>query len=55
MARLQSKFKNVNAKVNQMWTTEGKRTDKTDRQTSSIHKPELLCNPVKNSFHSINY
>ena len=31
MAGLQSKFQNLNAKVNQMWTT--------DAPTSSIHKP----------------
>ena len=50
MAGLQSKFQNLNAKVNQMLTdgrTDG-RTDKhTDRRTSSIYKPELLCNPAK--------
>ena len=40
----QSKFQNLNANVNQLWTT-----DKwTDWQTSSIHKPELLCNLAKN-------
>ena len=36
---------NLNAEVNQMLTD--RRTDRqTDRRTSSIHKPELLCNPA---------
>ena len=38
MAGLQSKFQNLKAKVNQ----------NVDRRTSSIHKLELFCNPVKN-------
>ena len=37
---------NLNAKVNQ---NVDRQTDgRTDRRTSSIHKPELLCNPAKN-------
>ena len=44
-AKLQNKFQNLNAKVHQMWMTDGW----TDRQTSSIDKPELLCNPAKKS------
>ena len=39
MASLQSKFQNLNPKVNQMWTTD----IRTDKWTSSIHKPEMLC------------
>ena len=39
MAGLQSKFQNLNAKVNQ----------NVDSRTSSIYKPKLLCNPAKNS------
>ena len=36
---------NLNAEVNQ---NVDRRTDRqTDRRTSSIHKPELLCNPAK--------
>ena len=45
MVGLQSKFQNLNAKV----TKVNQNVDRwTDRQTSSIHKPELLCNPAKN-------
>ena len=44
---LQSKLQNLNAKFNQMWTTDGQKDRETDRQTSSIHKPELLCNQAK--------
>ena len=49
MAGLQSKFQNLNAKVNQMWTTGGRMDRQTDRQTSSILKLELLSNPAKNN------
>ena len=46
--RIASKFKNLNAKVNQ---NADRQTDRwTDRHTSSIHKPELLCNPAENCF-----
>ena len=46
MAGLQSKFQNLNKKVNQMLTN-GLTDGQTDRGTSSIHKLELLCNPAK--------
>ena len=39
---------NLNTEVNQM-LTDGQTDGRTDRRTSSIHKPELLCNPAKNS------
>ena len=40
IAGLQSKgpFQNFNAKVDQIWTTDGQ-----DRWTSSIHKPKVSC------------
>ena len=53
MAGLQSKFQNLNTKVNQMLTDgqTDERTDRrTDRQMSSIHKPELLCNLANNYY-----
>ena len=41
---------NLNAEVNQNVDrqTDGRTEGQTDRRTSSIHKPELLCNPAKN-------
>ena len=36
---------NLNTEVNQVNQNVDRRTD---RWTSSIHKPELLCNPAKN-------
>ena len=43
---------NLNAEVNQVNQNVDRQTDRqtdgqTDRRTSSIHKPELLCNPAK--------
>ena len=40
---LQRNFQDLNAKVNQNVDAR-----QTDRQTTSIHKPELLCNLTKN-------
>ena len=46
--RIAKQIPNLNAKVNQglpkYWQTDGR----PDRRISSIHKPELLCNPAKN-------
>ena len=40
---------NLNVEVNQNVDrqTDGQTDRQTDRRTSSIHKPELLCNPAK--------
>ena len=35
--------------------TDGRTDRQTDRRTSSIHKPELLCNPAKNGNHRYKY
>ena len=42
MAKLQSKFQNLNAKVDQNVDRQ------MDGQTDGHHKPKLLCNPAKN-------
>ena len=43
MAKLQSKFQNLNTDVNLTWTTDGRQTD------FIIHKPVLPCNPGNKS------
>ena len=52
---MKSKFQNLNAKVNQMWSLDGQTNWQMDRWTLLIHKWELLCNLAKNSIHEFMY